>query len=241
MKRATELDREKTHGERRGSREYLNSLIIALQTHDSVGNQPQGKRLHHLAGVEFQMAAAPLFWLYPAIPMMFMGEEFAAESPFMFFADFLEQKLRRNVNRGRRKEYPHHDWSHSIQPSNERAFFDCKLKLPESDDHVLAWYRKLIALRKTWQQQGLLCPENLSVACDVEKGIFGFNYQLGDENVFVASSLSNVHASSKGEEVNLVDGEIVLDSRQNRVLEAVGGKLQLQPNHAIVGRGRLEF
>ena len=93
------------------SRDYKSSLVMALQTHDSVGNHPHGKRLHHLTDVRFQTAAAPLILLYPSIPMIFMGEESAADAPFPFFADFEDAGLRKSVDSGRRKEYPHHDWT----------------------------------------------------------------------------------------------------------------------------------
>ena len=241
MKRVGESDREQTHGDQRKAREYLSSLIVALQTHDSIGNQPQGKRLHQLASVDFQMAAAPLFWLYPAIPMMFMGEEFAADSPFMFFADFLEKKLRRNVNRGRRKEFPDHDWSNSIQPSDERAFFDCKLKFPDGENQVFSWYRNLIELRKTWQQAGFLRPENLEVVCVIEKGIFGFNYQLDDKSAFVVAQLTGCESPQLSCEISLSSGAVLLDSRQKKAAGAVEGPLLLQSNHAIAGDGRLEI
>ncbi len=68
-----------------GDRSYIESLIMALQTHDSVGNHPHGKRIHQLAGLEFQMAAAPLVLLYPSIPMIFMGEEWASGSALSIF------------------------------------------------------------------------------------------------------------------------------------------------------------
>ena len=119
-KRMTPKMRQEHHPESR--RDYTSSLVMALQTHDSVGNHPHGKRLHQLTDVQFQTAAAPLILLYPSIPMMFMGEESAADAPFPFFADFEDTGLRKAVDRGRRHEYPHHDWTDSPLPSDPLAF-----------------------------------------------------------------------------------------------------------------------
>ena len=97
--RVTEEDRHRHHPN--GDKQYIQSLVMALQTHDSVGNHPHGKRIHHLTCLDFQKAAAPLILLYPSIPMIFMGEEWATDAPFPFFADFEDQGLRQAVDQGR--------------------------------------------------------------------------------------------------------------------------------------------
>ena len=223
---------------------------MALQTHDSVGNQPQGQRLHQMAGVRFQRAAAPLFLLYPAIPMIFMGEEFASDSPFMFFADFIAKNLRRSVNRGRRPEYPHHDWSNSIQPSNERAFTHSKLRMPDADCAMLGWYKRLLVCRKDWQQRGILDPRQMQIHSDIGRGLVGISYPADSgetqQSAFVVACLAAGEQNGVSSPVELSEAEILLDSLQEtsqKAVEATGNRrdmsIQMQSNHAIAGFGRL--
>ena len=156
--------RTREHNARLDDRQ-IGSLIIALQTHDVVGNHPQGKRLHQLTSKEYQKAAAALILLYPAIPMIFMGEESAAEAHFPFFADFEDESLRRDVDSGRRAEYPHHDWSNTVLPSDPRAFQDAKSDSPQHHDSEMRdWYRELLQLRKRGIAEGWLSWDALSVS-----------------------------------------------------------------------------
>ena len=60
-------------------------IVVSLQTHDQVGNRAFGDRLHHKIGAEaYRMAAALLLFL-PETPLLFMGQEWAASTPFLFF------------------------------------------------------------------------------------------------------------------------------------------------------------
>ena len=77
-------------------------LVYSIQNHDFIGNHPLGKRFHQIASADAQQAAAALLILSPAIPMLFMGEEFACEQSFLFFVDFEDEHLRRAVVEGRR-------------------------------------------------------------------------------------------------------------------------------------------
>jgi malto-oligosyltrehalose trehalohydrolase len=173
--RVDEEIRKKNHPG--GDRSYIASLIMALQTHDSVGNHPHGKRIHHLMSVEFQMAAAPLVLLYPSIPMIFMGEEWATDAPFPFFADFEDQGLRKAVDKGRRDEYPHHDWADSPLPSDPAAFLNSKSNRDQENQTVNDWYRELLRFRKQGIDDGWLCVENFATKSDLDKGIFRLIYR----------------------------------------------------------------
>lgn len=244
MKRAGISDRKQNHGEEvTADRSYLKSLIVALQTHDSAGNDAQGKRIHQLAGTEFQKAAAPLIMLYPAIPMIFMGEEFAADSPFMFFADFIDRRLRNAVDKGRKSEFPNHDWTDAIQPSDERAFFDCKLQFPTTDNEMLVWYRQLIATRKQWQAKGWLDPNKFKTECKTELGLFWFSYQANEGQAFVVSMLgqSSIEQSHK---FNLTDGQVLLNSKsvsESGIENSISQELQISTNQTLIGIGNLDL
>lgn len=98
------------------------SLVIALQNHDVVGNDPHGRRFHQLTSVDVQRAVLPLVLLQPSIPLLFMGEEFAADSPFHFFVDFSDAHVRTGVETGRAQEYPAVAGASVIPPTSVQAF-----------------------------------------------------------------------------------------------------------------------
>jgi maltooligosyltrehalose trehalohydrolase len=94
-------------GKRRGEKSaHLppESFVLCLQNHDQVGNRALGERLEMLARPEALRLAAAMLCLAPSIPMIFMGEEFGARTPFLFFCDF-EGDLAKAVREGRRKEF----------------------------------------------------------------------------------------------------------------------------------------
>jgi len=82
----------------------LQAFVSFLQTHDQVGNRAWGERLHALADPRLVRAALACVLLSPHVPMLFMGEEFAASTPFLYFCHF-GPDLARQVADGRRAEF----------------------------------------------------------------------------------------------------------------------------------------
>jgi 1,4-alpha-glucan branching enzyme len=80
------------------------AFISFLQNHDQVGNRAFGERITQIADPRAVRAAVAILLLAPSPPMLFMGEEFAAETPFLFFCDF-EKDLAAAVTNGRRNEF----------------------------------------------------------------------------------------------------------------------------------------
>ena len=80
------------------------AFVNFLQTHDQVGNRAFGERIGALADPAVLRALAACVWLSPAPPMLFMGEEFAAATPFQYFCDF-HGELAAAVTQGRRAEF----------------------------------------------------------------------------------------------------------------------------------------
>ncbi len=64
------------------------AFVSFIQNHDQIGNRAFGERLNSLAPPEVIRALAGVYLLAPQIPMLFMGEEWGATSPFLFFCDF---------------------------------------------------------------------------------------------------------------------------------------------------------
>jgi malto-oligosyltrehalose trehalohydrolase len=82
----------------------LTHFVNFLQNHDQIGNRAFGERLSRLTTPEAIHALAALVFLAPSPPLLFMGEEWAASTPFLFFCDF-EPELARAVTAGRRREF----------------------------------------------------------------------------------------------------------------------------------------
>lgn len=82
------------------------ATIFFAQNHDQVGNRAFGERLSRLVGPEKLEQALALVLLSPHIPMLFMGEEAAAETPFLFFADWTGEAAEL-TREGRRREFSH--------------------------------------------------------------------------------------------------------------------------------------
>jgi maltooligosyltrehalose trehalohydrolase len=80
------------------------AFVSFLQNHDQIGNRAFGERITTLADPQAVRVAAAILLLAPSPPLLFMGEEFGAETPFLFFCDF-EQGLAEAVAAGRRNEF----------------------------------------------------------------------------------------------------------------------------------------
>ncbi len=130
-------------------------LVVSLQTHDQVGNRAAGDRLVDLVGVDRAACGAALLLTLPYTPMLFMGEEWGASTPWCFFSSFPDEALSRAVTEGRRREFSQHGWdAESVpDPQDPRTFRQSVLRGEErgEGDHslLLRWHRDLIALRAT--------------------------------------------------------------------------------------------
>ena len=144
---------------RGSSSRHLNpgAFVNFLQTHDQVGNRAHGERLHALAEREALHLAVSCVLLAPAIPMLFMGEEFGCGTPFLFFCDF-GPELAVQVRDGRRREFARfakfrdREAQHAIpDPNLEATVLACKLPwhtLNAPDQQFWhALYRDLLLLR----------------------------------------------------------------------------------------------
>ncbi len=80
------------------------AFVIALQNHDQIGNRAFGERLNHLAHPEALQAATAMLLLAPQIPLLFMGQEWGATAPFLYFSSH-QGELAAAVTQGRRLEF----------------------------------------------------------------------------------------------------------------------------------------
>ena len=135
----------------------MNRFVVCIQNHDQIGNRALGERLHHEIDAPTWRAVSVTLLMVPMTPLLFMGQEWAASTPFQFFTDF-EPALGRHVLDGRRNEFAEFpsfaDSTARLRipdPQAERTFADSRLRWNEqtTDDHArsLALYRALLALR----------------------------------------------------------------------------------------------
>jgi maltooligosyltrehalose trehalohydrolase len=130
-------------------------FVSFVQNHDQVGNRALGDRIGQLAPPRAVRAAAELYLLAPQTPMLFMGEEWNAGSPFPFFCDF-GHDLASLVAEGRRGEFAgffdQEDADGIPDPGAEETFYKGKLDWASVDEseHAehLELYRGLLALRR---------------------------------------------------------------------------------------------
>ncbi len=134
------------------------AFVAFIQNHDQVGNRAFGERLTSLASAEAVRAVAAVYLLLPQIPMLFMGEEWAAEQPFPFFCDF-EPELAEAVRTGRRAEFARFPEFQDPEtreripdPTAAQTFAAAKLRWEdmEREPHAawFEWYRGVLALRR---------------------------------------------------------------------------------------------
>jgi maltooligosyltrehalose trehalohydrolase len=145
------------------------TFVNCLQNHDQVANSARGLRGHQLTSPGKWRALTALLLLGPATPMLFQGQEFAASSPFLYFADF-DRDLNDAVRRGRGdflSQFPSiRDFIASgclDDPASERTFERCKLNFAEREAHapVYRLHEDLLRLRRevsafNTQQHGLV-------------------------------------------------------------------------------------
>jgi maltooligosyltrehalose trehalohydrolase len=139
----------------------LRRMIFCLQNHDQVGNRPFGRRLHHQIDPSLYRALSALLLFAPETPLLFMGQEWAASSPFLFFTDH-NPELGRLVTEGRRREFARFKAfadeatrARIPDPQAASTFEASRLDWEERvlDPHagVLELYRTLLRLRRTEQ------------------------------------------------------------------------------------------
>jgi maltooligosyltrehalose trehalohydrolase len=123
-------------------------FVDFLQNHDQIGNRAFGERLTQLSEEKKLKALSAIQLLAPSPPLLFMGEEWGCQQPFLFFCDF-EGELGEAVRKGRREEFSRFaSFRNSIpDPLAESTFRQCVLDWTRRDAGWLSHYKKLLQLR----------------------------------------------------------------------------------------------
>ncbi|MFS0866314.1 malto-oligosyltrehalose trehalohydrolase [Microbacterium sp. 179-B 1A2 NHS] len=220
--------RERDHG--RPFPEHADSwhLVTYAQTHDQVGNRAAGDRLSAMLSPDRLAIAAVLTLTAPGTPMLFMGEEWGASTPWQFFTSHPEPELAEATAKGRVAEFVKMGWDESIvpHPNDPETFSRSKLDWDErADGHharLLDLYRRLARLRR--ERPELTDPRTGGHDARVIADGTGRRYELHRAGARVLVNLSP-------EPWEVPGGDVWLATRDP---ESAGSRLVLAPESAVV-------
>ncbi|MCX4584812.1 malto-oligosyltrehalose trehalohydrolase [Streptomyces sp. NBC_01481] len=201
------------------------------QTHDQIGNRAQGDRLSATLSPGLLACAAALVLTGPFVPMLFMGEEWGARTPWQFFTDHTDPELAEAVRNGRRREFAAHGWAPDQIPDPQdpatraRSCLDRTERSREPHARLLAWHRELIALRRT--QPDLTDPDLEAVKVAYDGSARWLAYRRGD-------TLVAINLAKEATGIPLGAGARVLASWDPVEAPGVDGVLRLPPESCVV-------
>lgn len=207
-------------------------LIIFSQNHDQVGNRMKGERLASLVDFQALKVAAALVILSRNIPLLFMGEEYGEETPFLYFTSFCDQGMKDRVREGRRKGF-FPSTSMPPDPFDKHTFLSSKVKWDKKDPEsstLLVFYTELISLRK--RCPSITRPTFYEVVV-VHPSCLLLHGALDEQEVFLAYNLGEEEAT-----VNLIGmksiAKKILDS-SDRKWRGCGSKINeaILPNSLV--------
>jgi maltooligosyltrehalose trehalohydrolase len=172
-----------------------------IQNHDQIGNRAVGDRVDQTVGIDCAKVAAGIVLTAPFIPMIFQGEEYAASTPFQYFADHEDPEMAKAVKAGRQGEFAAFGWNPEDIPDPESVdtFLRSKLKWEEihqgRHEEMLDWYRRLIQLRRGSASLNDGAPGHVKVEFDekqrwltMERGRVVVMSNLGPDQVELSNS-----------------------------------------------------
>ena len=193
-------------------------LVVSAQNHDQIGNRAQGERLSMLLGIPQLKAIAALTILSPFVPLLFQGEEWGAQTPFLYFTDHEDHELGRLVAEGRSREFSAFRWQGAVpNPQEADTFVRSKLNWSELSQprhaELLLWYREVIRIRRdkvVMPREGFAVSNKAVTAFDAEAGWLTFVHN-GVLAVFNLQDLAQSVPHPRG------DWRLVLRSDSNEV------------------------
>ena len=203
------------------------SFVLFLQNHDQIGNRPFGDRLTEHVAPDVLEAAIALQLLCPHVPMIFMGEEEATTSPFLYFTDHTGD-LAVAVREGRRREFAGFkgfaagEGTDTIPDPNELATFDRSRLIPDAERgparHRL--YRELLRIRHEALIPRLEGARSLG-ASSVEPSTVVARWRMGDGATLVLAS----NLGKEPAQIEKMQGDLLYESRAGAADEARGGQI----------------
>lgn len=203
------------------------AFVLFLQNHDQIGNRPFGDRLTTHVDADRLEAAIALQLLSPHIPMIFMGEEDASETPFLYFTDHAGD-LADAVREGRRREFAGFkgfapgEGTSSIPDPNEPATFEQSRPAPHAahGESRRRLYRELLAIRHQALEPRLDGARSLGAAPAGSSSVVA-RWRMGDGSTLVLASNLGREPATLGP----VQGDLLFESRAGAAKAARAGRL----------------
>ncbi|MDO6391669.1 malto-oligosyltrehalose trehalohydrolase [Pontibacter sp. BT731] len=196
-------------------------FVVCSQNHDQVGNRMLGERLTKLVSYDMLKVAAGLVLLSPLTPMLFMGEEYGEENPFLYFVSHSDKDLVEAVRKGRKEEFSSFTWQgEAPDPQSEDTFNQSKLQrsYQHSEPHrqLRDFYKALIRLRKS--APALLRPDKarLHVSADSHTQVLHLIHSGESPYLYTLFNISNQPQKAKVVKEVGASWKLVLGSDENR-------------------------
>lgn len=205
-------------------------LVTFAQDHDQIGNRAAGDRLSATLDADRLAVAAVLTLTAPGTPMLFMGEEWGASTPWQFFTSHPESELAEATAAGRKQEFAEMGWDEDLvpDPNDPATFLRSKLDWTEAHegDHarLLSLYRELGRLRRSVPD--LTDPRFTARGAGASEGEGGRLYDLQRGRARVLANLSR-----EPWRVELRGDTVWLETRPGRVVDEM---LVVEPNSAAI-------
>jgi maltooligosyltrehalose trehalohydrolase len=205
-----------------------------VQNHDQVGNRAQGDRLGSVVSFEAVKLAAALLFVTPALPLLFMGEEYGETAPFQFFTSFLERQMAEAVRRGRTEEFKRFAWQGTVPDPGEPSTFvrsrlNHSLALAPRHRELRDFYSHWLALRRTHPALGTRGKERTRAALDASSSVLTVDRAgPNGERVRLYANL----LGERGPAPDLAGWRVLIDSADSRW--AGPGARPLAPWHALL-------
>jgi maltooligosyltrehalose trehalohydrolase len=196
------IDRRRTSGRR---------FVVCLQNHDQVGNRAAGDRLSERTPRGLLEVGAVLLLTSPFIPMLWMGEEWAASTRWPFFASHPEPELAEQTGKGRIEEFAQHGWdvSQMPDPMDPNTFYSAKLDWSEIEQtghrSMLELYRELLRLRR--HEPELADPDLNAVRVDFDEAAGWAVVHRGSLRVLINVASHEQSVQTGGSEVVLATAD----------------------------------
>ncbi|ACK72983.1 malto-oligosyltrehalose trehalohydrolase [Gloeothece citriformis PCC 7424] len=211
--------RRRYHGSYGGDRPPY-QMVVCIQNHDQVGNRMLGERLTHLTSFDALKLAATTLILSPFTPLLFMGEEYGEDAPFLYFIDHSDPHLIEAVRKGRKEEFlEFHAEGEPPDADSIETFKRSTLNWEKRKEgnHKVLWdyYRELIQLRR--QIPALYQREqyNSKISCVEEQKIICY-YRWSDKSEVIC--LFNFHSEKMNYSLVIPNGnwEKRIDSSETK-------------------------
>jgi maltooligosyltrehalose trehalohydrolase len=171
-------------------------FVISVQNHDQVGNRALGDRLSTIIPFEAVKLAAALMFVSPAVPLLFMGEEYGETAPFQYFTSFIDRELSQAVRRGRAAEFARFAWTRPIpDPDAPGTFVTSRLNhaLAAAPRHgeLHAYYRRWLELRRTHPALGAAHKQRTGATLDAAGDVLTVTRSApGGESIVLTANLT---------------------------------------------------